>query len=102
MITDWHTLQNYGPSLDSTKDVYSFNSDLNSLVRVMVDKLKELDANSNYQMSNMTSMVYTNDAKLYSLQLENDKLKKIITRMVEKDFPELMIEFPELLKPDER
>lgn len=102
MITDWHTLHNYGPNLDNTKDVYTFNSDLNSVVRVLVDKLKELDITANYQMSSITTTVYTTDAKITSLELENMQLKKIITKIVEKDFPELLIEFPQLLKLDER
>ncbi len=104
MITSWYEVSNYGLSnhIDCTKDAYTFNSSLHSIFQVMATKINDLDASLCSQISNHNMQISLMESKIFRFENENIQLKKIIAKIAEKDFPELMIEYPELLKINEK
>lgn len=97
-INYWNDISRYSLSdhLDHTKDAFTIRDNLVNVFDIFKNKLDNMEAEIMSSRAILHSQHMTQECLLKDITNENILLKKIITKMVEKDYPELMIEYPEL------
>ena len=92
----WYDL-NYkledGTTISHSADGFTRDRNLKDLFKLYRDKVNEVESKTMMQDTSMSTLrVYVDD-----LNRENEMLKKLVAKMITKDYPELVIEMPEFI-----